>query len=230
MSGINDDIIFIRATSKRNGLTSILIGVAGLALASALLSILPKSAFLAGIFLLSASLVALLIGWFKLREPEHSLELTKQEILYRHRHGSWHLDWDNVQRIDTPKIAKGLEQAELGMVGIKLKDYRPVLDSISPRLVTNLLLEQRPLLLQSATCTSGTCYSADMLEDDKFKFADGTVITGIKAMMANRMKKLRELLGYDLYISAAELDRSADDFVGLLKRCQSQVLVQQRDH
>lgn len=224
---MSSDIIQIRAVAKRNGLTTLLIGAAALVVSAGLLAILPQAFFLAGIFLVSASLVTILIGWFKVREPEHSMEISRQSILYRHRHGNWQLDWENVQRIDTPKISTGLDHRALGLVGIKIRDYRPLLDSISPRLATNLLLEQRPLLLQSGSCTTGTCYGGSMLEDDKFKLEDGTVLKGIKAMMGHRMKRLREMLGYDLFISSAELDREADEFVALLRQCQSQVMMPQ---
>lgn len=232
MSGAEqDDLIQIRATSKRNGLTSILIGCVGLIVALLLLSLLPKDAYLVGIFAISASIVSLLIGWFKIREPIFSIEISRHTIFYRHRHGQWQVDWQNVHRIDTPKISAGLEQKPLGMVGIRLKDYQPLLDSISPRLATNLLLEQRPLLLQGDRgCNTGACYSADMIEDDVHKLPDGTVLKGIKAMLANRMGKLRQLLGYDLFISAAELDRDTEEFVALLRQCQSQVLPSANNH
>jgi hypothetical protein len=224
-----DDLIQIRATSKRNGLTSIMIGSAVLTISAILLMFLPKSLYLIGIFGVSAAIVTLLIGWFKIREPSHSLELSRASICYRHRNGSWTVNWDNILRVDTPKIASGLEQKTLSMVGIKLKDYAPLLANISPRLATNMLLEQRPLLLQSNSCSSGNCYDATLIEDDHFKLPDGSIIKGIPAMLGNRMQKLRESLGYDLFISAAELDRDAEDFVVLLRQCQSHLMSQQ-DH
>ncbi len=218
-----DESIFIRATSKRNGLTTFSIGLVVLCLSFILISLLPRSLFLIGVFALSAGIVTMLIGWFKIREPEHSIELTKTQIVYRHRHGVWSLDWQNIQRVDVPKVTSGIEHKKLGMVGIKLREYQPLLASISPRLATNLLLEQRPLLLQGNQCTTGGCYSADLIEDDRFKASDGQTITGIPAMLANRMTKLRASLGFDLFISASELDRSTEDFVSLLRDCQSQV-------
>lgn len=221
-----DDLIQIRASSKRNGFTSLLIGCVAMLVAVLLLALLPRDFYLIGIFTVSGAIVALLIGWFKLREPPHSLELSRSSILYMHRNGSWSVDWDNVLRIDTPKIATGIDQKSLSMVGIKLKDYAPLLANISPRLATNLLLEQRPLLLQKNACNSGNCYSATMIEDDLFKLPDGSVVKGIPAMLGNRMQKLRELLGYDLFISAAELDRDAEEFVALLRQCQSHLLNQ----
>jgi hypothetical protein len=230
MSGIehpidqNDhSIIQIKAVAKRNGLTTFLIGLMILALAILLLNVLPQAVYLIGVFALSGSIVTMLIGWFKMREPQHSIELSKTHIHYRHRHGKWDLKWANVQRIDIPRVSSGFEQKSLGMVGIKIKSYEPLLQSISPRLATNLLLEQRPLLLLNAGCATGGCYNNDLIEDDRFKTQSGKLITGIPAMLANRMTKLRASLGYDLYISVAELDRSADEFVALLTQCQMQI-------
>jgi hypothetical protein len=57
------DIIEIRSQVKRNVIVSVLIGLVGLSLASITFSVLPKSLYLIGIFLTSASLVALLIAW-----------------------------------------------------------------------------------------------------------------------------------------------------------------------
>lgn len=219
----SEERILIRAGAKRNGLTTFLGGCVAMLVAIVLLTWLPKSLYLIGVFTLSGSIVTLLIGWFKMREPEHSIELTKTHIMYRHRHGQWQVNWDNVQRIDVPKVQDGLDIKSLGMVGIKLKDYAPLLTSISPRLATNLLLEQRPLLLQANQCAGGGCYSADLIENDRFKNIDGKIITGIPAMLANRMTKLRQRLGYDLYISVSELDRTTDEFVALLRECHNEV-------
>jgi len=116
-------------------------------------------------------------------------------------------------------------------VGIKLKSYQPLLSSISPRLVTNILMEQRPLLLYGfgvdaqQNCAKGTCYGDDLLEDDRFKDSDGHIYTGIQGMLANRMQKLRQRLGFDLYIAGSELDRSEHEFVKLLQQCQQYVIM-----
>jgi hypothetical protein len=66
------DTIEIRSQVKRNVIVSVLIGLVGLSLASITFSVLPKSFYLIGIFLTSASLVALLIAWVKYREPQFS--------------------------------------------------------------------------------------------------------------------------------------------------------------
>lgn len=225
-SQIENENIYIRASSKRNGLTSITVGIVALVVAFMMFQFLPKQATLFAIFITSLAIVALLIGWFKIREPVHSLHLNRNSLTYHHRKGQWQIHWDNIQRFDIPKITQGVEQTPLSLVGIRLKEYRPLLQSISPRLATHILMEQRPLLLQSqeANCSSGTCYGDDLIEDDKFKDTDGQVYNGVLAMFANRMTKLRDRLGYDLYINSAELDRENTEFVQLLRDCQASVV------
>ncbi|NDV92094.1 DUF2982 domain-containing protein [Alteromonas sp. 345S023] len=222
MSGSSAEPIFIRAASKSNGITSIVIGAAGLAVSALWFVVLPSWLFLAGIFITSASLVALLIGYFKVREPEFSLEITKQHIVYRHRLGNWQIDWDNLQRAGCPRIRQGLTHVELETVGFKLTDYSNFLHSISPRLATHLLMEQRPLLLQNTdeNCASGNCYEQTMFDDNHFKLSDGTVLTGVKAMLANRMVELRRRLGFDVYIATSDIDRTPGEFAAFIAQCQ----------
>jgi hypothetical protein len=216
------ELIQIHSVAKRNSLFLFLTGSLGLLLSVAMFNWLPKHVYLAAIFVTSASIVTLLLAWFKFREPPFSMELSRQELSYKHRQGQWCLTWDNIQRVDIPRISKGFELQALHLVGIKIKDYEPLLDSISPRLVSNILMEQRPLLIhgQRQGCNSGGCYSNDLLEDDSYKASSGKVYTGLKAMLAHRMTKLRANLGYDLFIANAELDRPTEDFVALLRQCQ----------
>jgi hypothetical protein len=224
MSG-SDSSITIRAASKRNGITTTLIGAGLIVFALLVMNIFPKYLFLPGVFIASAGIVGLIMGWFKIREPVYSMEITPLGIRYIHRNGEWWLDWENVQRIDAPRVTRGIETRDLEVVGFRLKDVEPVVDSISPRLATNILMEQRPLLLQNQdkNCTTGTCAGSDLLEDDRFKLPDGRLLRGVQAMFAHRMSKLRERLGYDLFIAAAELDRPVNEFVTLLRDCQTSV-------
>lgn len=222
------DIIEIRSQAKRNVISSVLFGLLGLCLASIAFSALPKSLYLVGIFLTSGSLVALLIAWVKYSEPQFSFLLSRTSILYKHRNGQWQLNWDNIQRIDVPKVTHGLEHKPLDMVGIKIKDYSVFLSNISPRLMTNILMEQRPLLFHemssSKSCATGGCHSDDMLEHDYFKDPNGHEYNGIQAMFANRMTKLRTRLGYDIFVAGSELDCPEQEFVNLLRQCQERVL------
>ena len=225
------ELIEIRRSAKRNVLTTALLGGLGLLLASQTLLWLPALFYVPSLLLISLSLVTLLVAFFKYREPLHSFLLSRETIHYQHKNGRWQLDWDNIQRIAVPRITQGLEQNELSMVGIKLKSYQPLLSSISPRLVTNILMEQRPLLLYGfgvdaqQNCASGTCYGDDLLENDRFKDSDGHIYTGMQGMLANRMQKLRQRLGFDLYIAGSELDRSEHEFVKLLQQCQQYVML-----
>lgn len=223
MSGAEQKRIQVRANAKRNGLTTIVIGLALILLSVLWLSLMPKHLTLPGFFLTSAGIVALLIGWFKVREPEHSIEITPLNIVYRHRLGTWTLEWENVQRYDQPRVTRGIEQKNLELVGFKIVDYETFIHSISPRLATHILMEQRPLLLQNPdkNCATGTCAGAELLVAKEFKLKSGKVLKGVQAMFAHRMKQLRESLGYDLFIAAAELDREPAEFVSLLKTCQS---------
>ncbi|MCC2607668.1 DUF2982 domain-containing protein [Planctobacterium marinum] len=230
MTEIKHDIddnqpIQIRATAKRNGLSSLIFGLLLLMIAILMFKVLPENVTLVAIFVTSAGIVALLLGLLKLREPQHSLTISKTQIDYQHRNGRWSLSWENVQRIDIPKVSSGLEQRSLSLVGLRVKHYGPILESISPRLMTHLLMEQRPLLLQNnADCASGSCYGDDLLEDDIYKDSDGKIYKGVQGMFANRMAKLRERLGYDLFINSAELDRSVEEFADLLRACHRSLL------
>jgi hypothetical protein len=222
------DTIEIKRQAKRNVIVSLLVGLVGLFLASIAFSMLPETMYVIGVFLTSASLVALLIAWVKYREPQFSFLLSKTSILYKHRHGQWQLDWSNIQRVDVPKVTQGLEHKSLDMVAIKIKDYSAFLKGISPRLMTNILMEQRPLLFYDMSvtkdCASGSCNSDDMLESDYFKDSNGTQYKGIQAMFANRMCKLRTRLGYDIFVAGSELDRPEQEFVDLMRQCQQRVL------
>ncbi|MFT6896256.1 MAG: hypothetical protein ACJA13_000657 [Paraglaciecola sp.] len=219
------DLIQIRGAATRNVLASLLCAAAGLLASAAIFSWLPEHFILLGIFVTSASIVALMIAWFKFREPEFSIEISRDCLRYLHRRGHWQVGWDNIQRIDVPKAQRNMQLEDLSLVGIKLKDYAPFLSSTPLRLMTNILMEQRPLLLlgDQPSDASGASFSSDLIEDDKYKYPDGTVIQGIPAMLANRMDKLRQRLGYDLFISVAELDRTEHEFVALLRECQQHV-------
>ncbi|MFQ3234609.1 MAG: hypothetical protein ACI9C4_000160 [Paraglaciecola sp.] len=216
------NVIQIRSAATRNVLTSLLCSAAGFLVSVAIFNWLPERFFLLGVFATSASIVALMIAWFKFREPAFSIEISRDCLRYLHRRGHWQVGWDNIQRIDVPKAQRNMELEDLSLVGIKLKDYAPFLSSTPLRLMTNILMEQRPLLLlgDQQKSATGSSFSSDFIEDDTYKYPDGTVIKGIPAMLANRMNKLRQRLGYDLYISSSELDRTEQEFVQLLRECQ----------
>lgn len=218
----SDDNILIKSTAKRNGLTTLLIGLVALIIASTALAIAPKWLFLPIIFGISGAIVTLLVGWFKIREPEHSLSIGRDKVSYQHRCGQWRLNWDDIQRIDCPRVSRGMEMDTLELVGFKLKRYDEFLLTISPRLASHIIMEQRPLLIhsQNKDCSSGGCYNSSLFEDKPYILENGETLTGIKAILANRMTAVRESLGYDVFIAASELDREPHAFVGFLRDCQ----------
>lgn len=222
LGGVLQDLIEIRAQAKRGALASIAVGCSGLLVGALLLMWLPELLRLVAIFAISVGLVGLLLGWFKLREPKHSLVLSKTHIIYYHRLGQWQTHWSNIARIDVPQIHIDLEYLPLAVVGIRLRSYEPLLNSMSPRLMNNMMLEQRSLLLQAlkGQKEQNSEFDDHLLEADKFTSEDGKVYRGLQAMFANRMSKLRNSLGYDIFINAAELDRPPTEFVTLLRQCQ----------
>ncbi len=224
----NSESIFIKSAASTNGMTTLLVGAIVALIGACIIILLPQLFFLVGILFLSGSIIAFVMGFYKLKEPKYSIELTREAIKYQHRKGTWLIEWDNVHRIDVPRIHKGLEHVDLEMVGIRLKQPESMLNNISPRLITHLLMEQRPLIahLAMSNCQSGQCYGDDIIEDTKFKCADGNLITGVSAMFANRMAKLQQGLGYDIYVSANDLDRDSQAFVNLLRKCHESVMIE----
>lgn len=232
MSGNNlqSDAIHIRSASAKNGITTFLVGIVLAIFGIIFIVAFPPLFFLVGILFLSGSIIAFVMGYHKLREPKYSLEITKEAILYHHRKGKWRITWDNIQRVDVPKVHKGIAHVELEMVGFRLRDPDRFLDNISLRLITHLLTEQRPLVTQiiANDCDSGNCYGDEIIDDVNYKCVDGTLKTGVTAIFANRMRKLQQGLGYDIYLSVNDLDRDGSSFVRLLRECQESLLVQQR--
>ena len=57
-----------------------------------------------------------------------------------------------------------------------------------------------------------------LFDDSPFITQDGKQFLGLQAMLANRMRYNRELLGFDFFISDDVIDRPVNDFIGLLRR------------
>ncbi|WP_432452786.1 MULTISPECIES: DUF2982 domain-containing protein [unclassified Agarivorans] len=172
------------------------------------------------------------VGLAKLFQPVYSVVLCYDHLQFHHRYGGWSLPWGKLQRIDIPRLHDGLNWQEMNYVGLRLTDPDYLLDTLSPRLAAHLLTEQRSALLASLRRSCAHCQdsqvSEHLIEDDYYKSASGKIYTGLTGMFANRMKKLRELTGYDLLVDQSILDREAQDFVVLVRRYKSQAL-QSRD-
>lgn len=57
-----------------------------------------------------------------------------------------------------------------------------------------------------------------VLDSEAYVTNEGKEYRGLLAMLANRMRYQREFYGFDVFVAEADLDRSADEFVGLTRR------------
>ena len=220
---IESEIMSVRPLSKRNGLTLTWLGGLSLLLGLGLFLTWP-ALFAAGLMFFSLGAISLILGLAKVYEPETTLSLDDKGLTYFHRRGKVSIDWDNIQRVDIPRVTNGLDTIELSYLGIKLKHLNPILDNISLRLATGLLTEQRPLLVTAASqdadlATLETYLGAEfgplVIEGDRYR--------GVLAMFGHRCVMLDTRLGYHLYIPHDSLDREAKDFIKLLRQRIAQV-------
>ena len=171
----------------------------------------------------AASGIFMLLGIGKLIEPPVSLVITPEGIQYLHRRGEWHIRWENIIRFDVPRVNRVLDLEDAPFIGFRLHNVEDVLDNISPRLASALLFEQRQLL------TMALRHQAPDREDytpyfdipDSYTSPNGKVYKGLIGVFGKRMEQMRELLGYDLYVSANALDRDIYEFKAHLQRLQA---------
>lgn len=204
--------------------------------------ILAVGAFLGAIYLSNflpswtqAALLILFVGTLllcsylliKKSVIEYTLTATHfQQHLFK---GGWVLQWSNISRIDVVHVNNQGWQQPLPWVGIRIKEYGPYLQHICPRLIAGILMDQRSLLylgmremhqqsLQTQSALKKKTFEDIVLDATPYIDEHGCTYMGLQALMANRMHYQRQALGYDLFIAAADLDRSIDDFVGLTRR------------
>ena len=167
--------------------------------------------------------ILLLLGIGKLIEPPVSLTITPEQITYLHRRGSWQISWENIIRYDVPRVSRLLDLEDAPFLGFRLHDVDEVLQSISPRLASALLFEQRQLLTMALRHQrpDQNDYSEYFEIPDRYVSPNGIVYKGLIASFAVRMHQLRDLLGYDLYVSATALDRDVYEFIAHLQQLQA---------
>lgn len=167
--------------------------------------------------------IFMLLGIGKLIEPPVSLAITPEHITYLHRRGSWQISWDNIIRYDVPRVSRLLDLEDAPFLGFRLYHIDEVLDSISPRLASALLFEQRQLLTMALRHErpNQSDYSHYFDIPSRYLSPSGKEYKGLKASFAVRMQQLRELLGYDLYVSANALDRDIYAFIAHLQKLQA---------
>ncbi|MDD1794740.1 DUF2982 domain-containing protein [Enterovibrio makurazakiensis] len=150
-----------------------------------------------------------------------SFSLSDMHLQHHTPKGGWSVKWRDIREIGIPSVSTQGWHQPMPWLGIKLKDYEPLLDGISFRLASHIIMEQRGLLLTAyrRSETQRKTKLEDMMFDDTpYVGASGKVYKGLVAMLANRMKYTRELLGYDVFVSEDLLDRPLEDFVGLTRR------------
>ena len=84
-----------------------------------------------------------------------------------------------------------------------------ILQTISPRLASAILFEQRQLMTMALRHErpEQADYSEYFDIPERFVSSEGRVYKGLIAVFGRRMEQMRELLGYDLYVSANDIDR-----------------------
>lgn len=212
-----------RAQSAEHGPAILSISGVALVLFVAYLVFKPTPIYTAEIFILSAALVGVLIGYLKLREPVYSLYLDNEKLSYNHKYGWWQVKASNVDKVGCVEVfsVKHQQMMALDVVGISLKNPDEFLQLLSPRLAGRLLVEQRHFMMQAikAHCANGgQCKDEWLVEPTDFCSKNGESYTGLLAMFGNRMNHLKQLTGYDVLLSASALDRDISSFQYLLHR------------
>ncbi|WP_084722289.1 DUF2982 domain-containing protein [Photobacterium aquae] len=211
---------FIRPPLKPFGTNLYVAAGVGITVGIGLLWWEPFRAPPASAIILLVSAIMLLLG-YKIRQGrELSLTLTFMHLQFHSHYGGWLAKWHNIERIGQASVQTDGWYEPIPWVGVSLKNYDPFLTAICPRVATKLLLDQRILLVMAHKRLSDPPFELEdiLFDDTPYITADGQTIKGLMAMLANRMRYNRELLGYDFFISEDFLDCSAAEFAGLARR------------
>ncbi|PKF57929.1 hypothetical protein CW748_05255 [Alteromonadales bacterium alter-6D02] len=161
-------------------------------------------------------LVLLTVGVAKHWEPRHSLAVSQKKLRYFHRYGQWSIEWHNIQRIFIPTFRHDLEQQELPYIAIKLKDMERIASSISPRLASRLVHEQRSLMVFAVQQQEITPEQA-VLNLTPYKMTQGYEITGPIAAWLHQMKALDQAYGAHLFLPQSAFSQQCEDVMLALK-------------
>lgn len=214
------DTQYIRSVANKNGYSIGLFSFLILISVGILYFNFADSAKLPLLFLMGVAIVGFIIAICKIQEPDVSFMINQQGILYHHKRGFLLIEWQNIQRMGIPQITHGFEQKELAYIGINLKNAEVMLPSISLRLISHLLIEQRAIFHQylRQSCYANDCCPTELsLNTEPYYAESGFVYKGLRGMFAHRMKYLKEMSGYDIFLPENALDRSSEEFIKLLK-------------
>ena len=106
----------------------------------------PRLLFV-GAFLVIVLLVA---GYYLMLRSRVLFTLTPTHFQQHFYKGGWVLKWSNIEKIGLCTYQQDGWHQPLPWIGIKIRDYAPYLDSICPKITTELLLNQRALLYLGA--------------------------------------------------------------------------------
>ncbi|MGR5061527.1 DUF2982 domain-containing protein [Photobacterium sp. DNB22_13_2] len=195
-------------------------GIAGFVVATLIGLVFPAVAPPVVAILLIGACITMLIGYKYSQGPELSFTLTFMHLQFHSHCGGWLARWKNIDTISQASIAKDGWHQPIPWVGVKLKDYEEFIKAICPRVATKLLIDQRILLIMAHKGIDNPHFEIEdiMFDDNHYITQSGNVLKGLQAMLANRMRYNRELIGYDFFISEDFLDRPAADFAGLARR------------
>lgn len=220
-SEITEQIAIVPA-GKRYGFSYTLAGAIGLLVAFILFIQMP-TLFAVGVTIFGLSLVALVLGIAKLLQPQYSLLLQPQGLIYQHRRGRLLIRWQDIQRIDQLRADINGEWQDLPFIGIKLKRLDFMLDHISPRLASGLLTEQRPLMMSAVTMLDSQINLEEYVTKEfESLLVDERVYKGLLAMFGHRCQLLAQQLGFHLYVPIDVLDRTPEQFIQLLRQYSAQ--------
>ncbi|PSX21130.1 DUF2982 domain-containing protein [Photobacterium kishitanii] len=173
------------------------------------------------IFIVLFLMITILLVMIKIiTTPSVSFTLTFMHCQYHSRYGGWATTWHNVTHIGHATVGTQGWHTSLPWIGIRLKSYDNFISSICPRVASRLLLEQRVLLIMALKYSVDSHHQLEdiLFDDSPFITQDGEQFIGLQAMLANRMRYNRELLGFDFFIADDVIDRPIADFIGLLRR------------
>lgn len=218
MDEVVADTLNIEARSSRHGSELVIGGASVLLLEVLYIKLAVESFNILAIFIASAAIAMMLLGILKMQQPVYSFTLTPNSLTYRHYYGSWTIPWDNIQRVDIPKITHGIDRKEMSYVGLKLRNSEAFLETLPARLAVRTVSEQQALFLQVLRAEGQHLEHPDehIFNVSDFKSSSGKIYRGISAMYAHRMMLFRQLLGYDILLPGSAFDREPHEFVRLL--------------
>lgn len=133
--------------------------------------------------------------------------------------GGWSLRWHNIERVGECFYQIQGWQTDVPWIGLALKEPHQLVDSISPKLITQMVLEQRQALYLGLKQQQRLDEFQDLLlKESPVVLANGRTYRGLQAMLLHRMKIQREVWGYDLLISTSDLVTDKASFMGMVRR------------